>query len=246
MKKIFLCTTALLALNIAGAQNNAPSIGIATELSSAISGGKSQFVRTFDQRFNDDTQGSPFLVDEWLPGALVLFDSTETGDSLQFKFDTYYNEVWVLKNKRDSVILYSTYIRSLVLHSPDGRQLQFKKYEIDNSSSPIKFYQPVYEGQQMTLVKDEHKLLIKANFVERGVYNTGLPYDRFEGGKTDYYLQRAKDQPFEKINLKKKELLALAPAAKAKALEAFCKKEKIGKNLSDQEARQILTYWEKK
>ncbi len=223
----------------------APPIGIATELSTAISGGKSQFVRTFDHRFADGTQGSPFLVDYWLPGTLILFDSTQTGDSLEFKFDTYLNEIWVLKNRQDSVILYSTYIRALELRAPDGRQWHFKKYQVDNSHSPVLFYQTIFEGRQFTLVKDERKLLVKANFVDRGVYTTGLPYDRFEGSTVDYFVQPAPGKPFVKIALKKRDFLALAPAARLKALEAFCKQEKIGKNLTEAEAAKILAFMER-
>lgn len=245
MKKIFLCSIALLHFSTAPAQDNAPSIGIATELSSAISGGKSQFVRTFDQRFEDDTKGSPFLEDSWLPGTLTLFDSSQAGgDSVKFKFDSYFNEIWVLKNNLDSVILYSTYIRSLKMNAPNGRQWLFKKYAVDNSSSPVKFYQPIFEGRNYTLIKDEHRLLVKANFVERGVYSTGLPYDRFEGTATDYYLQQAPDQPFVKVALKKKALLEFLPASKSKALEGFCKKEKIGKNISEAEAGRIFRFLE--
>jgi hypothetical protein len=244
MKKLFLSLAGLFILNLALTQDNAPPIGIATELSTVISGGKSQFVRPFDNRFNDATKGSPFLQDVWLPGTLMLFDSSNTGDSLRFKFDTYHNEIWVIKNAYDSVILYSTYIRALDMWEPDGKRWKFKKYEIDNSTSPVKFYQAVYEGKSYTLVKDEHKLLVKANFVERGVYTTGLPYDRFEGSATDYYLRVAPDQPFEKISLKKKVLIEKASGKKANALESYCKKEKIGKNLSDDEAIQVLQFLE--
>ena len=242
MKKSFLLLSVFLPLNFIVAQPRAANYGVAEELSTVISGGKSQLVRTFDNRFNDDTKGSPFLIDEWLPGTLMLFDSSTTGDSLRFKFDTYLNEVWVIKIQYDSVILYSTYIRELDLRHPDGRHWQFKKYAIDNSSSPIKFYQSVFDGPTYTLVKDERKLLVKANFVERGVYSTGLPYDRFDGSATDYYLRFGPDKPFGKIPLKRNTLLELAPPDKAKALEAFCKKERIGKNLSDEEAVQMVRF----
>lgn len=247
MKKTLLIATVLFSLGHAAAQQNplnAPAIGIATELSSAISGGKSQFVRTFDQRFDEATRGTPFLADEWLPGTLTLLDSSRTDSSLEFKFDTYFNEIWVLKDKKDSVILQPAYIRALEIRRPGGKGWTFKKYLVEPAAQQIKFYQPVYEGRQYTLAKDEYKVFAKANFVERGVYTTGLPYDRFEGVATDYYLQTAAGKPFVKVSLKKKDFADQLSPTKAKALETFCKKEKIGKSFSEEEAARVLEYLE--
>ncbi|TNE53487.1 MAG: hypothetical protein EP344_14925 [Bacteroidetes bacterium] len=242
MKNVLPFFVFLIITNILPAQNQPPStqIGQATELSSAISGGRSKFVQTFDNRFNDAVKGSPFLCDEWIPGTLTLFDSTTTGDSLLFKFDAYHNEVWVRKIKGDSVIPYSDYIRAIDLRHPDGRAWHFKKYHVDNGSNPVRFFQPVYEGTTYTLIKDEYKPLVKANFVERGVYTTGLPYDRFEGTTVDYYLQKGKGESFEKVSLKKKSLLEAVPAGKKNAADSYCKKNKIGKGLSETEATALL------
>ena len=245
MKNACTLLLCLAGLNTAFAQKEASSFSLASELSEAISGGKSQFVRTFDDRFQNAPKGSPFLYDEWLPGTLTLFDSSRTGDSILFKFDTYQNEVWIRKIGGDSIIPYSDYIRQIDLRHPDGRSWRFKKYPVSNGTNPIRFYQPVFEGTRYVLIKDEHKVLVRANFVERGVYTTGLPYDRFEGTAIEYYLQAAPDAPFQKIILKKSVLTELAPAAQARALEAFCKKEKIGKTPSGEEAARLLEFMEK-
>lgn len=68
--------------------------------------------------------------------------------------------------------------------------------------------------------------------------------DSRHGNATDYYLRTGPDQPFEKNGLKKKTPTELAPSGKEKALEAFCKTEKIGKNLPDDEAAQIPEFLE--
>jgi hypothetical protein len=241
MKNILVCLCCLCALPNATAQQNASSFVVGSELSSAISGNKSQFVRTFDDRFKDATKGSPFLFDEWVPGTLILSDLSRTNDSFLFKFDTYHKEVWARKIGGDSVIPYADYIRQIDLRHPDGRTWVFKKYSLEPSGA-VQFYQPVYEGTKFTLVKEERKILVKANFVERGVYTTGLPYDRYEGLATEYFIQTQKDQPFKKISLKKNALTDLVPARHAEEVEAFCKKEKIHKTLTEQEAAKLLGF----
>ncbi|MEQ1745230.1 MAG: hypothetical protein ABMA02_07390 [Saprospiraceae bacterium] len=242
MRKTLSAFACLLLGTLANAQPTPSSpFAVSSELSNAISGGKSQFVRTFDDRFRDATKGSPFLFDEWVPGTLLLRDNSITGDSLLYKFDTYRNEVWARKIGGDSVIPYSEYIREVELQHPDGRAWQFKKYALDSASAP-RFYQPIYDGVRYTLIKDERKLLVKANFVERGVYTTGLPYDRFEGTVTEYYIQVKKGHSFGKIALKTRDLTDLAPGQYAEEVAAFCKKEKIPKKLSEQEAAKLLGF----
>jgi hypothetical protein len=245
MKPRTLSVLLLLLPLLAAAQDApvTPNISMATELSEAISGNRTEFVRTFDTRFNNDTRGSQFVQEEWLPGRLVLLDSSYTNDGFHFRLDAYSNEVWTKKPEGKPIIPDNKRIARLELRLSDGQVWHFRQFPLGKPGEPLQYGRILFMGKNSILVKQYKKTLVKADFVERGVYTTGKPYDRIEDSEI-YFLQRGSG-PFEKVSLKKSTFTELTPASKAKQVEDYCKEQKIGKSMTEPEAARLLQFMDR-
>ena len=182
--------------------------------------------------FNNDYKGilgSPFLFDDWAAGVLVLSAKPDKiYTNVQLKFDSYKNELWLLFEK-DSSILYSKDVISFALGSGNK---PFREFTMPDRSK--KFCQVIYSDSTYILIKEERKILIKSNYVNKGMYATGDKYDRFKDDSR-YYISKEGDL-FKPFNMKKSSFEALTPKNRIRDLKSFMNREKFDNTLTDGQA----------
>ncbi|MBK9254781.1 MAG: hypothetical protein IPM42_04775 [Saprospiraceae bacterium] len=242
--RIFYIFLIVLYCSIVSAQETQPygslsnSQSVRDEFGIALKNGF-QNAYSFSNRYKG-VKGHPFLYNEWKSGIVCLkVDSVILNNpNIKFKFDSYNNELWILNNTK-SLIAYSTDINWFAL---DGELYQHSFYkfpEIDPSNRD-KFYELLYDGEKSILVREVKKVLTKANYIDKGMYSTGDPDDRFDE-KNNYQLSFQK-KDFQKIKLNLKSILKQLPKPIQSNLKEYCKTHNISGNLSEITAIQILSY----
>ncbi len=186
----------------------------------------------------DGIKGDPFYTENWTPGVLCLSGDSAIVDDIKvkFKFDSYINELWIL-NKKDSLIAYSKDVFWFKLNNGETEEV-FNKYPINDRENPLKFYNTIHVGKEFTFVKDIKKKLIRADYIDKGMYSAGKPYDRFEEDDT-YFFANGKSQ-FEKVKLSYNSFQKQFPKRIQKSLKAYCKKKDLDDKLTEDQAREVL------
>lgn len=211
------------------------------ELRKALSGSQGRNVTGFDNRY-EGVKGSPFLYEEWLDGKLVLADSAVVANKLQYKYDTYNNEIWVKMNDGQERILYNKELMYLELYTPKGEKIKLKKVKLPDSFDRHQFAVSVFTGNNVSLIKHVKKVFRHSNLEDKGMVTVGNAYDWFED-VTTYYVKK-KDKEFEKAAVKKSnfvEALRLSKPA-TESVEKFCKTNDIKGKLTDEDAIKIMAY----
>lgn len=229
-----LCQTSAPFGSLSSSQSVREEFGIATQ-------NKIQNAYTFSNRYRG-VQGHPFLENSWTSGLICLNpDSVIVNDpKVKLKFDAYNNELWIL-NKTDSMIAYSKDIHWFSLKMDEKEEI-FLKFPKNSKNEPQKFYNTVFHGSHVVLVHDLKKELKRADFIDKGMYTSGSPYDRFEEEYKFYFA--FKNDEFKKVKLNAGSLIDLLPKKYQKNVKNFCKQNKISGKLDENQAVSLLTHFE--
>lgn len=122
----------------------------------------------------------------------------------------------------------------------NGGEKYFKNYATNGESRTSRFCMVIFEDDVLSLVYDRRKLLKKADFVDKGMYTSGSPYDRFEE-KNEYYISTSNGK-FLKTTLSSKEMLKVLGLSKDKTIADMLKKEKLTGKFDETEVKLFLSY----
>ena len=206
-----------------------------------FNGNSSRTLTSFDNRY-EGAQGSPFIFSDWSDGRLVLKDSVVIKNKLLYKFDLIQNEIWIKVDEKTERILFSKDLLSLELLRPDGKNIFFKKAKLPKVTTQNYFSQVVFEGKNVTLIKDVQKVFRRADLQDRGIVTTGKAYDWFEE-VTEFYLKKG-NGAYLPTKLKRKDFAEILKLNKtqAESLENFCKENEISRKMNDVETVKMLAF----
>jgi hypothetical protein len=199
-------------------------------------------VQTFDNRY-EGVKGTPFVFDDWSNGTIILKDSSKVTDQLLYKFDLTLNELWVKLPTGQQRILYNSEFLAFELYRPDGKKYIFKKVKLPESVNNNHFAHILFEGKNVTLVKNTKKVFRKSNLEDKGLVTVGNAYDWFE--EQHEYFIKMNGKSTEKIKLKKGDIMEKWPKSLEKQIEQYCKSNDIGGKLTDEEAIKLIEYLDK-
>jgi hypothetical protein len=199
-------------------------------------------VQTFDNRY-EGVKGTPFVFEDWSEGMLMLKDSAKVTEQLVYKFDLTKNELWIKLPTGQQRILYNNELLEFEFYRPDGKKHIFKKVKLPENADKNHFGQILFEGENITLVKDTRKIFRKSNLEDKGLVTVGNAYDWFEE-VTDFYI-KMNGRSLEKIKMKKGDFIEKMPKAFEKQIERFCKNNDISGKLNNEEAVKLVEYLDK-
>ena len=147
---------------------------------------------------NPDVAGSPFFLDEWVPGIIYLKDGYRA-EKFKLKLDLYSNELLFLHEGKPLVVVNP--VIEFVLNVPAGEQYLFRSgyFSVDDNTEAT-YYQVLQEGQ-VTLLKQSRKIIIIKN-----EYSQRSGVKEFTGSE-NYFIARPGKTPV-KIKKDKASLVA--------------------------------------
>ncbi len=248
MKKFFIFFFSISIVSISSAQLVVQGVDNATmnsftktdEMRKALNASNSRQATGFDNRY-EGVQGSPFLFEEWLEGALTLNDSAVVRDKMKYKFELINNTIWLKLGTGEERILYNRELLALELTAQNGTHYVIKKVKLPDVVDNNHFSIILFDSDNFTLVKDVKKVFRKANLEDKGIVTVGKAYDWFEE-IVKYYVKTGNKSYFVEMNLKKSNLISLAPKSHEKMIEQYCKANDIRGKLSDEEAVKLVKY----
>lgn len=248
MKKFFILlfsstivTISSAQLVVQGADNTVMnSFTKSDEMRKALNASNSRQTTGFDNRY-EGVQGSPFMFEDWLEGTLTLNDSAVVRDKMKYKFELINNTIWLKLGTGEERILYNRELLALELTAQNGTRHLIKKVKLLDIIDNNHFSIVLFESDNITLVKDVRKVFRKANLEDKGIVTVGKAYDWFED-IVKYYVKTGNKSYFEEINLKKSNLISLAPKSHEKMIDQYCKTNDIRGKLSDEEAVKLVKY----
>jgi len=167
-------------------------------------------------------QGSPYFTDKPIKANLLMANGTLLED-IPVHIDLYAEEV-VATNKKDQELLLDCIYYEKISFPHKGKEVVFKKV---NKENPTKFYQLLYEDENMAFFIDNYIYLQDGK--ELGVIKVEPKFSK----KKKYYF-RYGDKQISKSKLKKKDILKLIPEAELEALRGDKRMKDIKlKNESD-------------
>lgn len=248
MKKFFILLISMTIVSKSSAQLVVQGVDNATmnsftktdEMRKALNASNSRQATGFDNRY-EGVQGSPFLFEEWFEGKLTLNDSAIVQDKMKYKFELINNIIWLKLGTGEERILYNNELRALELTANNGTHYLIKKVKLPNVTDKNHFAIVLYESDNITLVKDVKKVFRKSNLEDKGIVTVGKAYDWFEE-VAKYYIKTGSKSYFEEINLKKSNLISLAPKSHEKMIEKYCKDNDIRGKIDDADAIKLIKY----
>jgi hypothetical protein len=185
-------------------------------------------------------KGHPFIADGWMNGKVCLKKDSAViaNPTVKFRFDSYGNELWIF-NGKDSIVAYSRDIHWFEVTDED-QIYTFRHYPYNSEKSPEDFFAALFDTKDIHFVRDMKKALVRADFVDKGMYSTGSPYDRFE--EKNQWLLAFGNQPFSKVKLNVKSILDEFPPKYRKSAASWARTKKMKGKISEQEAIQLLGY----
>jgi PHD/YefM family antitoxin component YafN of YafNO toxin-antitoxin module len=190
-----------------------------------------------------ELRGSPFIYDNYEKGIIIVDDSLQAQVDFKIKFNAEDNEIWFLNEKNKELTLTDPRITGFdIIMSKDTHS--FKKVLLpDLKTNPKRFVEVLYEGTNYALVKLTEKQFEAANFVDKGLVQTGRNYDAYLTS-VSYYIYTAK-KVYKKIALKKNDIYKVNSALVEKNREAinkFCKEQQIENPLEELDAIDLIDY----
>jgi hypothetical protein len=180
--KTTLWAVALLTCPLAAlAQTTPQGIDAQINLNNVGTAGTSGVVRTYDNRY-DGVRNSPYLLDPWLKGDLLLANGQKY-EQVSLKLNTHQDELVFRRSGGDSVIFNRKNVAQFELADAAGQKLAFRCWQPEGTDQPG-YYQVLAQGKYSLFVR-HRKTLLKADF--KGAYSSGRTYDEFVDEKT-YYL----------------------------------------------------------
>ena len=153
---------------------------------------------------NEATQGSPYLIANWATGKVLMTDGkmyNQPDNSLNFDKE---KQELILKLSNNQVFeINSKTVKSFEL-TDSGNTLKF----VYLNEKPSICFMQLYLDSNTALYKTVYTKFYKADYVNRGLTESGYKYDRYVDEIT-YYVKPAKGGPIELKNVSKKKLKSL-------------------------------------
>jgi hypothetical protein len=189
-----------------------------------------------DRDLYEGVKGSPMVCKEFVKGFIVTKDTFNKLDKFTYNFDVFKNELHIRYPDGKVKIPFNNQIRGFQLIENDIAH-NFKKANVPNDNGS-KFYEIIAETQQYSLLKLWIKKFSRANASDNGITQTGRRYDEFENDET--YFFKVTDGVYKEIKkLTKTNFIELLPNRKTD-IEAYWKTNKLGKKMTELEARGFL------
>jgi hypothetical protein len=184
-------------------------------------------------------QGHPFLSETWASGKLITNDKNIVKtDKFKFKFQIYNNELWMLFGK-DSIILNSGEIEAFEISHADEKLL-FEKCPPCDPKNLNNFYLKIFEDQHYKVYRHYSKKLVKANYVEKGMYSSGNKYDSFTDDFKQVFIVSVDGKAIKVKDNLKNIMEGLSVTDKNTAL-SFGKRKRLDKNLTNAEIFELFS-----
>jgi hypothetical protein len=184
----------------------------------------------------EGVKGSPMFCKDFVKGFIVTKDSFNLVNDYRYNFDVFKQELRILAPDGNVKIPYNNQIRGFQLIE-NGIAHNFKKAIVPNDNGD-KFYEIIAETQQYSLLKLHIKKFVRANATDNGITQTGKRYDEFENSET--YFLKVSDGVYKEIKkLTKANFIEFLPNRKTD-IEAYWKTNKLGKKMTELEARGFL------
>lgn len=184
-------------------------------------------------------KGTPYYDETWRTGRILLQNGRIVeGRNLLYRFDAY-NNVLTVKDGTERVIALSNEgIQWVELKQTDDEVVRLKKVKWDDKEKPVRLVRTVFENDAMELVQDVRKTYYQPTAQEHSAYAPDAKMPRFDE-KYAYFVRHGTGA-FEKISLKRSNIVELLPEAQRAAATAFCKEKGYKGTLEEKEALTLL------
>ncbi len=187
-------------------------------------------------------EGTGFIFEKFMTGQLYINDTTVSIQTYSMNIDAYTNEVKYMQDDKEYTIYNTNNYTGVILKDSLHQRYIFKRIPLLSRDKTLFLTEVLYQGEKFILYKHIEKRLHQADLNNRGIVSTGRNVIRFDE-YSDYYIKKSR-APLEKILLKRGDFLALVAEIKLSQLEKYCAEHKIRKNLSEQEAVQLISILE--
>jgi hypothetical protein len=172
--------------------------------------------RAIDNRYKG-VHGTMTIFENYLPGKIVMSKGQIVVHD-KVNYDAYNDELIVIK-KDQEVALATLMVNNFSLYSPSCDTLDFVR--LIDSKGKIGFFEMLFHGEQMSLVKKHKKILLEPSY--KGAYSAGREYAEFINENKKFVLL-SDNQPKEFKN--RKTLIEILPDKKDQ-IEKYCKQNKV-------------------
>lgn len=241
MKVIFIIPLIMISCFVLGQNtympSNAPGVTSIRGISLNQAGLRGTGMKYNDGSFVNekdlDIKGSPFFVDEWMAGSVLLV-TKEKIDSVFIKYNLYTDQLQVKVDEKEYE--FSIDVREFLLPDPVTGDISLFRsgFIAVPGMNERSFYKVLYDGKTKLLVK--HKKLIGSEMTS----TPGVKARVFEDQKS-YFILSASGK-MEKVRKKNKEILDLLEGKKDE-LKKMIDSRKM-KLVSDEEIISVLEYYD--
>ena len=167
-------------------------------------------------KVKDQTVGSQYLYESWVPGTLTGVDGKSYSEGYLFNFNKMTQHVYVrLKDAPQAFLINKTMVGSVDFN--DGlRKTHFEKVKTLDSNQ---LYQVLAKGSKHTLYSFTTTKFTASNYFTNGVSSSGNMYDEYKD-ESVYYVQYA-DGHTRQMPLKRKVVKAMFEEEKEKVAQFF-------------------------
>ena len=184
-------------------------------------------------------EGTGFIFEKFMTGQLLINDTAISAERYLLNIDAYTNEVKYMEGNKEYTIYNTNKYTGVILKDSLQQRYLFKRIPLSPNNKTLYLAEVLYQGKKFVLYKYIEKRLHRADLNDRGIVSTGRNITSFDE-YSEYYIKK-QNAPLEKIKLKRSDFLALTVEIKLPQLEKYCIEHKIGKNLSDQDAVQLIS-----
>ena len=184
-------------------------------------------------------EGTGFIFEKFMNGQILVNDSTLSPETYLLNIDAYTNEVKYMEGDKEYTIYNTNKYKGVILKDSLRQRYLFKRIILPSNDKTLYLAEVLHQGKKIIFYKHIEKRLHRADLNERGIVTTGRNVTSFDE-YSDYFVKKLHN-PIEKIRLKRSDFFALAAEIKLPILGKYCTEHKIGKNLSEQEAAQLLS-----
>ena len=189
-----------------------------------------------DKNLYEGVKGSPMIFKEFVKGCIITKDTVNTLEKYTYNFDAYKQELHIRYPNGKVKIPYNNQLNGFQLVE-NGIAHNFKKIKAAGDNDR-KFYEIIAETPQYSLVKLWVRNFVRANPVERGLYQTGQRHDEFQESEK-YFLKKNEGAYTELSKLSKSNFIELLPNKK-ESIESYWSTHKLSKKISEEEATKLL------
>lgn len=162
-------------------------------------------------------KGSPYWhKDNDVKATLVLNNESMISD-IGIKYDVYANQIIAIEEDETQSVLDSRFFKTMIIEE-DESFYTFKKV---NPENPDKFYQVLFESDEITFFKE-----VQTRYSASTTHLPGQSVDNRKFLSSDKYFV-VQENEVEKVNLKKKDIFSHFPEVEKLSMQEYIKTNKI-------------------